>query len=199
MLETSQISGLMDRSALIVIDMQHDFLDPDAPYACADTNPLIENTRRLCDAMRSHGAPIIYTREVHRADGVDRGREGDSEPIHCVEGTRGVEIVPQLTPHNGDYIVDKRRFSSFFQTDLAGLLNGLRTELIVVSGVTANACVLTTVIDAFQYDFHTVTIQDCVSSKVGLLLDENYNDMMRLYKFYSNPLRLDSFLALLED
>ena len=100
---------------------------------------------------------------------------------------------PNSAPHNGDYIVDKRRFSSFFQTELVGLLNGLCTELIVVSGVTANACVLTTVIDAFQYDFHTVTIQDCVSSKVGLLLDENYNDMMRLYKFYSNPLRLDSF------
>ena len=199
MLEASQILGLMDRSALIVIDMQHDFLDPDAPYACADADTAIENTRVLCNAMRSRGAPIIYTREVHRADGVDRGREGDSEPVHCVEGTRGVEIVPELAPVNGDYIVDKRRFSSFFQTDLAGLLNGLRTELLIVSGVTANACVLTTVIDAYQHDFHTVTVQDCVSSKVGLLLDENFNDMMRLYRFYSNPLRLDGFLALLED
>ena len=199
MLETSQIPGLMDRSALIVIDMQHDFLDPGAPYACADAKAAIENTRLLCDAMRSRGAPVIFTREVHRANGVDRGREGDSEPVHCVEGTRGVEIVPQLTPHAGDYVIDKRRFSCFFQTDLAGLLKGLRTELIVVSGVTANACVLTTVIDAYQHDFHTVTIQDCVSSKVGLLLDENYDDMMRLYKFYSNPLRLDTFLDLLED
>ena len=199
MLETSQIPVLMDRSALIVIDMQHDFLDPGSPYACADADSLIDNTRRLCDVMRSRGAPVIFTREVHRANGVDRGREGDSEPVHCVEGTMGVEIVPELVPGAGDYVIDKRRFSCFFQTDLAGLLNGLRTELIVVSGVTANACVLTTVIDAYQHDFHTVTIQDCVSSKVGLLLDENYNDMMRLYKFYSNPLRLDAFLDLLED
>lgn len=198
MLDNSQIPGLMDRSALIVIDMQHDFLDPDAPYACADAQAAIENTRVLCNAMRSRGAPVIFTREVHRADGIDRGREGDVEPVHCVEGTRGSEIVPELAPGAGDYVIDKRRFSCFFQTDLAGLLKGLGTELIVVSGVTANACVLTTVIDAYQHDFHTVTIQDCVSSKVGLLLDENYNDMMRLYKFYSNPLRLDAFLRLVE-
>ena len=199
MIDTSQIRGLLDRSALIVIDMQHDFLDAGAPYACADAEPLINNTRRLRNAMRSRGAPVIFTREVHRPDGVDRGREGDSEPVHCVQGTKGVEIVPQLAPVNGDYVIDKRRFSCFFQTDLPSLLNGLRTEMLVVSGVTANACVLTTVIDAYQHDYHTVTVQDCVSSKAGLLLDENYNDLMRLYKFYSNPLRLDPFLSLLED
>ena len=199
MLTDSNMKALMDRSALLVIDMQHDFLDADTHYACRDAKEVISNTVLLADTMRARGAPVIYTREVHRKDGVDWGREADSEPVHCVEGTRGMEIVPELTPGEGDYIVDKRRFSCFFQTDLLSLLKGLGTELIVVSGVTARACVLSTVIDAFQHDYHTVTIQECVSSKAGLLIDENYTDLLELYRFYSNPMPLKTFLHLIED
>ena len=196
MLKNSTIKGLMNRSALFVIDMQHDFLDADAPYACRNTEEVIGNIALVSRKMRAQGVPVVYTREVHRRDGVDRGREADSEPIHCIEGTHGVEIVPELAPLKGDYIIDKRRFSSFFQTELLGLLKGLGTELIIVSGVTARACVLATVIDAFQHDYHTITIQECVTSQAGLLVEENYTDLLDLYRFYSTPMHLNAFLSL---
>ncbi|MEE9198434.1 MAG: isochorismatase family cysteine hydrolase, partial [Dehalococcoidia bacterium] len=124
------IPRLIDKSALMVIDPQNDFLLSGAPYPSADAGLFIKNTSLLVDRMRQRGVPIIYTREVHRADGVDRGREADGEPVHCIEGTSGMEIVKELTPVGGDYVIDKRRFSCFFQTDLLGLLNGLGTELI---------------------------------------------------------------------
>ena len=193
------VKGLMDRSALLVIDMQHDFLDPDAPYPCKDTEEVISNVALVTDRLRARGVPVIYTREVHRRDGVDRGREADGEPLHCIEGTRGMEIVPQVSPRDGDYVIDKRRFSCFFQTDLLGLLKGLGTELILITGGTANACALCTVIDAYQHDYHTITIQDCIFSKAGTLNDENFRDLMGLYRFYSNPMPLKEFLGRLED
>ena len=190
---------MIDRSALLIIDMQHDFLDPGAPYSCKEASLAIRNTVLLRSRLRAKGVPVIYTREVHRKDGVDRGREADSEPLHCSEGSRGVEIVPPLKPGDGEYTIDKRRFSCFFQTDLLGLLKGLGTELIVVSGVTARACVLTTVIDAYQHDYHTITIQDCVSGKSGLLSGENYGELFELYRFYSKPMTLKGFLSEIED
>lgn len=196
MITESTIQQRIEKSALLIIDMQHDFLDPGAPYACQDSDQLIRNVSQLSQTMRSIGLPIIYTREVHRRDGVDRGREADSEPLHCIEGSFGVEIVSDLTPHSNDYILNKRRFSAFFQTDLLGLLAGLQSELLIVTGVTAKACVLATVIDAFQNDYLTVTIQECVSGDAGLLFQNNYPELFRLYQFYSNIMPLNTFLPL---
>ncbi len=193
------LKGLIDRSALLIIDMQNDFLTPGAPYECKEVDTLVRNISSLKDKLASRDVPVIYTREVHRADGVDRGREADREPLHCIEGTPGMEIVEELTPSGGDYVIDKRRFSCFFQTDLLGLLKGLKTELILVTGITANCCVLSTVIDAYQYDFRTITIQDCVSSNYGLLNAENFRDLLDLFRFYSNPMFLKEFLSHLED
>ena len=189
------LNGLVDGSALLIIDMQNDFLSPDGPYPCRDIEELIGNVSLVKERLRERGVPVIYTREVHRKDGVDRGREADSEPLHCVEGTPGIEIVSQLSPSDGDYVIDKRRFSCFFQTDLLGLLKGLKTELILITGVTARACVLSTAIDAYQHDFHTITLQDCVSGRTGLLTEDNYSDLLELYRFYSNPMPVREFLS----
>ncbi|MFQ5933526.1 MAG: cysteine hydrolase family protein, partial [Dehalococcoidia bacterium] len=194
------IPKLIEKSALLVIDPQNDFLLPDAPYGGGpEAREFIENTSLLVDKMRQRGVPIIFTREVHRPDGVDLGREGDAEPIHCVEGTPGMELVDELTPKDGDYVIDKRKFSCFFQTDLLGLLTGLGTELIVLSGGTANCCVLASAIDAYQYGFHTVTIGDCVFSGTGLLDPENFKDLYGVYQWFSNPMTLREFIDLLEN
>ena len=192
------IPKLIDKAALLVVDPQNDFLLPDAPLPCADAELFIKNTSLLVDKMRQRGVPIIYTREVHRPDGVDLGREADTQPLHCVEGTPGVDIVEELTPIKGDYVIDKRRFSAFFQTDLLGLLHGLGTKLLFITGGTADACVLCTVVDAYQYDYRTVTVGDCVFSTVGLLNEENFKDLFKLYHFYSNLMPLNRLLSQLE-
>ena len=196
------IKGLIDKSALLIIDMQNDFVLEGAPVPCVpprNLGEIISNISLVKEKLKARGVPVIYTREAHRKSGMDRGREADSWPLHGVEGTPGIEIVPNLRPAKGDYVIDKRRFSCFFQTDLLGLLKGLGTELIVLTGVDARVCVLSTAIDAYQYDFHSITIPDCISSDDGLLNSNNLRDLLKLYEFYSNLMSLNEFLTHLEE
>ncbi len=196
-LDFSKYTG---KAAMLVIDPQNDFLLPDAPYGGGlEAKEFIENTAALVGKMRKRGVPIIFTREVHRANWVDMGREGDGEPEHCIDGTPGVELVDELTPEDGDYVIDKRQFSVFFQTDMQHLLRGLGAELLVLTGGTAGCCVLATSIDAYQHRYHTVTIEDCVFSGEGLLNRENFKDLYGVYQFFSRPMTSAEFLRQLED
>jgi nicotinamidase-related amidase len=113
---------------------------------------------------------------MHRPGGVDAGRERDSGPgmrtappgepavpWHTVRGTEGAEIVAELTPEDGDYVVDKPRFSCFLGTELEFLLNGLATSTLILAGVCTDVCVLWTCGDAFQRDYHVRVVEDCTA------------------------------------
>ena len=84
-------------------------------------------------------------------------------PEHCVEGTKGIEIIDELEPLPGDLRIVKRRYSCFLGTDLELLLGNLGVETLLVTGVDSNVCVLWTVGEAFQRDYHVRVIEDCVA------------------------------------
>lgn len=164
-------------TALLVVDMQHDFLDKGAGCYAPGSEEIVPRVVRLVDAAREAGLPVIFTQEAHRPGGVDAGREADSGagagypgggpdspvPPHCVEGTRGIEIVEELAPIPGDLRISKRRYSCFLGTDLDLLLRNLGVETLLVTGVDSNVCVLWTVGEAFQRDYHVRVIEDCVA------------------------------------
>lgn len=168
---------IVGRPALLVIDMQHDFLDPDAGCYAPGAEQIIPTVRTVIDAARASGTPVIYTQEAHRPGRVDSGREldpgtgasypgGDESapvPEHCVEGTRGIEIVDELARLEGDLHVLKRRYSCFLGTDLDMLLKNLGVETLLITGIDSNVCVLWTVGDAFQRDYHVRVIEDGVA------------------------------------
>jgi ureidoacrylate peracid hydrolase len=159
------------RTALIVVDMQNAFCTDGG--SCAqiglDVSMLkaaIEPCRRLIDAARVAGVPVIYTRYIYRADYADGGvlvkyllpALGQSD--HLAAGTHDIEVVAELTPRDSDYVVDKNRPSSFYATGLEPILNGLDTDSLVVCGVTTNCCVESTVRDASQRDYKTFVVTD---------------------------------------
>jgi biuret amidohydrolase len=168
---------LKGRTALLVVDMQHDFLDKDAGCYAPGSEEIVPRVARLIDAAREAAFPVIFTQEAHRPGGVDAGREADSGagagypgggpgspvPPHCVEGTRGIEIVDELAPIPGDLRISKRRYSCFLGTDLDLLLRNLGVETLLVTGVDSNVCVLWTVGEAFQRDYHVRVVEDCVA------------------------------------
>lgn len=167
---------IVGRAALLVIDMQHDFVDPGAGCYAPGAELIVPRLSRLADACRSAAVPVIHTRELHRRGGVDSGRELDSGPgartakagepavpWHTIRGTRGAEIVAELGPAENDYLVDKTRFSCFLGTDLEFLLYGLGVSTLLVTGVCSDVCVLWTVGDAFQRDYHVRVIEDCTA------------------------------------
>src|SRR6185503_7825017 len=113
-----------ERPAVLVIDMQNDFCDADAPTtlwpSIGETYQPIKN---LCTTARERGVPVIYTQGLVAADGSTAGLWRFKQRYHAeyriqVEGSRGAEIIQQLTPQKGDRVIRKWRPSAFFRTDL---------------------------------------------------------------------------------
>jgi nicotinamidase-related amidase len=143
--------------------MQHDFVDPSAPLSTPGATAIIPTIASMADSCRDRGIPVIYTREMHRAGLEDFGIEGNFEPLHCVEGSRGSEIIAELRPLSGDYVVAaKRRYDAFIGTELDLLLRGLKVENLLVTGVCTDICVMSTVFHARNLDYRCFVVTDAV-------------------------------------
>ncbi len=168
-----------EKAALIVVDMQNGFLREDGFFAkggldwrrCAAT---IEPNRRALAAARAAGLPVVFTRYTLKADYSDAGLLAQWRPRlksvgAMVRGTRDWEICEELQPLPGELIVDKTRYSAFHGTGLAETLRARGVSLVVVTGVTTNMCVESTVRDAFTLDFKVVVLEDCVGAPEELM------------------------------
>lgn len=154
----------LGRPAILVIDMQRDFVDQGAPIECPGARDAIAPIGRLLGLARALGKPVVFTQEAHRATKVDFGLELDyGEPEHCLEGTPGVEIVPELRPEPDDYVLVKRRYSAFFATDLDLLLKGLGVDTLILAGAATDVCVRATAQDAHQLNYRVVVPRECVA------------------------------------
>jgi nicotinamidase-related amidase len=170
------------RSALLIIDMQRDFLEPGGFGAGLgnDVTMLrraIEPTRRVLAAARGMGMLVIHTREGHRPDLADlpaakwqRGRLatriGDRGPMGriLVRGEPGHDIIPELAPASGEPVVDKPGKGAFHATDLDTMLRNRGIAQLIVCGVTTEVCVNTTVREANDRGFECLVLEDCVAS-----------------------------------
>ena len=169
-------------TALVVIDMQRDFVEPGGFGEALgnDVTPLqavIAPCRRMLDIARTTGMLVIHTREGHAPDLGDwppskraRGRGkitiGDEGPMGrlLVRGQRGHEIVPELAPIAGEVVVDKPGKGAFFATDLDHILRNRGITSLIVCGVTTEVCVNPTVREANDRGYECVVLQDCVGS-----------------------------------
>ncbi len=170
------------RSALIIIDMQRDFLEPGGfgEMLGNDVSQLrrtIEPNRRVLEAWRAAGLPVLHTREGHRPDLFDlppakkiRGRSatciGDPGPMGriLVRGEPGHDIIAELTPQPGEPVIDKPGKGAFFATDLHAILEHRGIKQLVVTGVTTEVCVNTTVREANDRGYDCLVLEDCVGS-----------------------------------
>jgi len=152
------------RTALLVIDMQNDFLLPDAPVATPGGLDLVPRIAALASAARGAGFPVVYTQEMHRADHSDFGIELAFEPPHCLEGTPGMDLVAGLEPGPEDVrIRGKRRYDAFLGTELDVVLRARRIENLLVTGVCTDICVIATVYHARNLDYRVFVLRDAVA------------------------------------
>lgn len=173
----------MTTAALLVIDVQHDFIDKDGAIPCNGGPQIISKIKGLIVESHRVGIPVIFTREVHRSHKVDFGRELDGdEPLHCVEGSKGADIVDELAPDKSDYVIVKRRYSGFFGTDLEILLRGLSVDTLYITGAATDVCVYLTAMDAHQFDFKVRIPRDCVSGTSQAAHDAALAALERLQK-----------------
>lgn len=151
-------------TALLIIDMERDFLDPGAVQETPGGRALIPVINRLIAWARQHCLPIIFTHEMHRPDHSDYGIELEYDPVHCLEGTPGCELADGLDVQPHDYhILNKRRYDCFMGTDLDLLLRSKHIKNLVCCGVTTHVCVMSTVFTARNLDYRVIVPQDATA------------------------------------
>ena len=168
--------------ALLIIDMQRDFLEPGGfgEMLGNDVSQLrstIEPNKRLLAVWRARGWHVIHTREGHRPDlgclppaKKIRGRSpttiGDQGPMGriLVRGEAGHDIIPELYPQFGEAVIDKPGKGAFYATDLHAILMNRGVKQLIVTGVTTEVCVNTTVREANDRGYDCLVPSDCVGS-----------------------------------
>jgi biuret amidohydrolase len=180
--EPAPLAVDLTKTALIIIDMQRDFLEPGGfgETLGNDVSLLVaavEPCRAVLSAARRRGMLVIHTREGHRPDlsdappaKVERGapslRIGSPGPMGriLVRGEPGHDIIPALYPATGEPVIDKPGKGAFYQTELELMLRNRGIENLLVCGVTTEVCVNTTVREANDRGYRCIVLGDCCAS-----------------------------------
>ncbi len=144
---------------VIVVDMINDFVT--GVLKCERASRIISNIKSLLDFTRKKELPVIYVSDAH-LPGVDE--ELELWPPHAIVGTEGAEIIEELKPVEGDYTLQKRRYSAFYETGLDTLLRELKVDTVVLVGLVTNVCIQHTAADAFFRGYRTIVPENCVEA-----------------------------------
>jgi nicotinamidase-related amidase len=152
----------MKKPALLVIDMQRDFLESWEPGRKAR---LVQSINELVGVARSFSHPVIWVRQEFEPDLRDAFPEMKAKGIRItIRGTPGCEILPDLARFPSDVVIVKKRYSAFYGTTLDEILARLQPDAIILAGINTHACIRTTAIDAYQRDWPVVLAADCIDS-----------------------------------
>ena len=149
----------LDKPAILVVDMLNDFVT--GALGCDRARAIVPASAKLLDAARKAGVPVIFCNDCH-LKGIDLELKlwGD----HAIKGTKGAEVIPELKLCSKDYVVPKRRYSGFFQTDLDILLKELGVKTVIMTGLHAHMCVRHTSADAYCLGYNVVVAKEATDS-----------------------------------
>ncbi|HLR61670.1 MAG TPA: isochorismatase family cysteine hydrolase [Lentibacillus sp.] len=150
----------MSKTALLLIDLQKEGGTSDV----VGMEAILANAASLVDKCRQMGIPVIYTRHINRGDGLGLANEEPvndaGEPIYYHSKTSTVEIADEVAPAQQDIIIDKYRYSGFFESNLELMLKSLGVEHLIIGGVLTDVCVLSTALDAYYRDYQINLVKD---------------------------------------
>jgi nicotinamidase-related amidase len=173
----------MGRSALLIIDMQNDFVLEAKPLRVAGAAAVIPKIQSVLAEFRRKKLPVFHILRVHRADGSDveiiRQDLFRKQPF-AVAGTHGAAVIDELAPRPGEYILTKTRMSAFIGTELDLMLRTLNITTLVVCGIQTPNCIRTTVFDAIAYNYPVVLVGDATGAASGEVHLTNVRDMQNI-------------------
>lgn len=152
-----------ETTAVLIVDMLADFCLPGGAMVLPGYETLIGPQNAVIRALRDAGGTVIYIVDAHRPN-MRRDREFLKRTPHCIDGTPGIAIVPELDRDAADITVIKRRYSGFFNTDLDLTLRDMIIDTVIVMGVVTNICVRSTVHDAFFLGYKVIVPRDCCAA-----------------------------------
>ncbi len=150
------------RPALIVVDMIKDNVGMHlSRKTSSEFVRIIPPLQEVLGEFRRRRLPVVFANDSFlEGDLLFAGR---MKP-HAIRGTEGVDVIPELGPEPGDTVLEKRRMSAFFKTDLDMTLRLWKVDTIVVAGISTPGCVYLTAMDGFAYDFRVVILEDCCAA-----------------------------------
>ena len=180
------------RAALLVVDVQRDFLSPGLAELGAGYP---DRVARLLDLARTAGLLVVHVHSFFAPDQSDwmrryRGRGR----IPCVRGTEGAEVVPEALPVEGEAVVEKQSFDAFLRTDLHGRLRSADVEVLLVAGLVTSTCVLFTATSAMQLGYQVAVVQDAVADQPSV-----HKRVLGQYPFVFDRVTIDSALVWAKD
>ena len=175
-------SGFGKQPALLIVDFVNAFANPDE-FGGGNIGEAIAKTTALLTKSRSAEIPIAFTRVIYAEDGSDAGVFCLKAPglLKLTEVSHGGQVVDDLAPEIGEYIVRKTQPSAFFGTSLASWLHARLVDTLLVTGCTTSGCIRASVVDAMSYNFRTVVVTDCVGDRAITPHDANLFDMEQKY------------------
>jgi N-carbamoylsarcosine amidase len=168
--------GFGKKPALVSVDLANAWTRPGNPFTCDQNkmdNEIIPGMQRLLAACRANGHPVIHVTTAYEV--TDRNAEfTDMGLWHCKIPIDVVDIKDKelwaidsrIAPVEGEYTLLKKRASSFHGTELAGILRAANVDTILVTGVTATACVRETVCDGIADGFRTIAVKECIGDRI---------------------------------
>jgi maleamate amidohydrolase len=185
--------GFGRRTALVIVDFTVGFNDPEQ-FGGGNIDASIKRTVGLLQFFRDKHIPVAFTRVVYADDGSDAGVFAMKAPtlLTLTENAPGGQIVPELEPRRGEYIVRKTQASAFFGTSFGAWLVQQGADTLIVTGCTTSGCVRATVVDAMQNNFRTIVAKDCVGDRAIGPHEANLFDMGQKY---ADVLERDEIIA----
>ncbi|QKY71808.1 cysteine hydrolase [Lentibacillus sp. CBA3610] len=154
-------------TALVLIDVQKE-----SEFGIEGVGSVVNNTEKLIAECRKAGIPIIFTRHINRGDTIGLSNKeplnDEGRPVFYDDGTDAVEIFDQIKPEKGDIVIDKYRWSSFYDTSLDLMLRNMGIKHLIMGGFVTDGCLMTSVFDAFFRDYQVNLIKDmCGTTNEG--------------------------------
>lgn len=170
--------------ALLIIDMQNDFVLPGSPVTVAGALATVPRIREALEAFRSARLPVFHLVREYREDASDVERFRVEKFLasggFVLPGTRGCDIVDELKPVTGEYRIVKNRFSAFMNTELDFILRRLDVRHVVVCGIQYPNCVRATVFDAVACDYLVTVLTDGTTAQTAAIAEANILDMRNI-------------------
>ncbi len=168
----------MNETALIIVDMVKDFTDPDGLVFYPQNRVILPKIAQVLEKCREKGKLIIFLQHCNRVGKPDE--KAASMRPNCLEGTSGIEIDPMLkVDEEKDYVIQKRRYSGFFGTDLDLVLRENHIKNTVIVGTKTNCCIRATVTDAFYLNYHPIVIRECVATNSETVNEVHLTDIQK--------------------
>jgi nicotinamidase-related amidase len=148
------------KTALLLIDLQNE----GGTSNVVGMDEILKNTALLIERCRDMNIPVIYTRHINRGDAIGLANNEPvnelGEPLYYHDKTEAIEIADIIKPQPQDIIIDKYRYSGFYESSLEVMLKSLGVEHLIIGGVLTDVCVLSTVMDAYYRDYQVSLVED---------------------------------------